>query len=237
MAGTFKASALTDKGIELLAKVQTNKAVLKLTKAEAGNGTYEDGEVLRTATGLKSSKQTFGISGMKIVNKSTVAVKILATNQQESGNLEHGYYVREIGLFAEDPDEGEILYAIAIQDTDKSDYMPAFNGTMPAEITLNFYVEVANAEDTILQAVKESYVYDDQNGIKYKAGSDDGILYLQDADDKDAEKIYFVDQKSLFGFLFKGKPITSTVEDSDSNTILDEDGNKILAERIYKKGA
>ena len=50
MAGIFKESVLTKKGIALRAKAQAGRCTIKLTKAAAGDGSYTSGEELTTRT-------------------------------------------------------------------------------------------------------------------------------------------------------------------------------------------
>ena len=144
MAGIFKESVLTKKGIALLAKAQAGRCTIKLTKAAAGDGSYTSGEDLTTRTALKSQKQTFPLTTTTVQNATNVFVKFIMSNHQDSGDLKNGYYVKEIGIFATDPDEGEILYALAIAETDQWDYMPAFNDLLPSTITIDFLPVVSS---------------------------------------------------------------------------------------------
>ena len=114
MAGVFKEAVLTAKGIALLAKAQAGRCTIKLTKAATGDGSYSDGEALTNRTALKSKKQEFALITVTTQNQSNVYVKFIITNKQDTGNLKNGYYVKEVGIYAQDPDEGEILYALAV---------------------------------------------------------------------------------------------------------------------------
>ena len=72
MAGIFKESVLTKKGIALLAKAQAGRCTIKLTKAAAGDGSYASGEDLTTRTALKSQKQTFPLITTTVQNTTNV---------------------------------------------------------------------------------------------------------------------------------------------------------------------
>lgn len=141
----FNEALLTKKGIALLAKTQAGQTGVKLTKAAAGCGTYEEGGSLVEREALKDQRQVFPLDKLSVQNSTTVSIRFTITNEQASGNLQEGYYVKEVGIFAEDPDEGEILYAIATTVTDQWDYMPAYNSLLPTYISVEFYVEVSNA--------------------------------------------------------------------------------------------
>lgn len=182
MAGVFKSAQLTAKGIALIAKAQAGRCAIQLTKAVSGNGTYSDGETLINRTALKAQKQTFPLTTVKVQNATNVYVKFIMTNKQASGNLTSGYYVTEVGLYAQDPDEGEILYAIAIGVKDQWDYMPAYNDLLPSTITVDFLTEVANASQVTLETPNSYYIYDETTGQKYKLGINNGLLFYEEVE-------------------------------------------------------
>ena len=180
MAGIFKEAVLTKKGIALLTKAQAGKCTIKLTKAASGNGSYTGSEDIASQTALKNQKQEFPIEAVKAQNQSNVYVKFIITNKQSSGNLQNGYSVTEVGIFATDPDDGEILYAIAIGEPGQCDFMPAYNELVPSTITINFLTEVANAENVTIIMPNERYLYDDANGKKYLLGVENGLMYFDE---------------------------------------------------------
>lgn len=182
MAGVFQNAVLTKKGIALIAKAQTGRCTIKLTKAAAGAGSYAKSEDLASRTTLKDQRQTFPLTTVTVQNQSTVAVKFIMTNKQESGNLVNGYYVKEIGLFAQDPDDGEILYALAIGVEDQWDYMAAYNDLLPSTITIDFMTEVSNAESVTITTPNRTYLYDESTGDKYVLGVENGLVYIQKED-------------------------------------------------------
>lgn len=153
----FKEAVLTRKGIALLAKAQAEKKTISFTRAVTGNGEYEDGEDLARRTELKSYQQEFAPTTIQRQNETNVYVRFSITNNPSYGPLEHGYYVTEIGLMADDPDEGEILYGIAIAEEDKADYLPAYNNLLPAVIGVDFLIEVDNAESVTITTDLSAY--------------------------------------------------------------------------------
>lgn len=153
----FGAAILTQQGLNLIAKAQAGQAAIKFTKAAAGDGFYSDGEVLIGLTNLKSQRQEMPINEVAVVNDSTVYLKFVISNFAETQSLNHGYYVKEVGVFAEDPEEGEILYAIAVAVNDQWDYMPAYNGLHAATILMEFYTEVSNAAEVTIVSGSGAY--------------------------------------------------------------------------------
>ena len=188
MAGVFKEAVLTTKGIALLAKAQAGETKIELIKAATGDGSYRSNEVLISKTALKSKKQEFKLESVRRQNDTNVFVKFIITNKQSSGNLQNGYYVKEVGIYAKDPDEGEILYAIAIANENQWDYLPAYNDLLPSTIMVNFLTEVSNADSVVIQMqappqVSTLVLADDDTGKKYKLGIKNGAFYYEEVDD------------------------------------------------------
>lgn len=144
-------SKLTTAGKALLAKAQAGQTSIQITKVQTGSGSYSSGENLEGRTALKTPKQTFPIQSKSISDAdNTLILKIAITNKSETETLSTGYDITELGIFAKDPQKGEILYSIATAST--SDYMPAYNGVIPSVINLSYYLEVANAENVTINS-------------------------------------------------------------------------------------
>lgn len=137
---------LTKDGKALLAKAQAGKCAIQITKAQSGSGSYTSSEDISQRTALKTVKQTFPISNKVINTDSALVLKIT----MENSTLTAGYDITEFGVFASDPDKGEILYSIATANT--SDYMPAYNGVVPSVINMSYYLEVANASTVTIKS-------------------------------------------------------------------------------------
>lgn len=183
MAGVFNEAVLTTKGIALLAKAQAGTCTIAFTKAATGSGSYSSGETITSRTALKNQVQEFSLNTVKVQNSTNVYVKFIITNNPDSGALTTGYYVTEVGLFATDPDEGEILYAIATAVTDQWDYMPSYNDLLATTITVEFLTEVANASEVTITSPNQTYLYDTTDGTKYVLGVSDGLLYYEEVDE------------------------------------------------------
>lgn len=139
-------SKLTKDGKALLAKAQAGKCAIQITKAQSGSGSYSSEEDISQRTALKAVKQTFPISNKTINSDSALVLKIT----MENSKLAAGYDITEFGVFASDPDRGEILYSIATAS--RSDYMPAYNGVVPSVINMSYYLEVANASSVTIES-------------------------------------------------------------------------------------
>lgn len=124
---------LTNKGIALQAKVQAGEELV-ITKLKLGSGVVPSSTDIKTLTDLITPEQNLGIGGKEAVDD-YCKISSTITNTE----LEAGYYVRELGVFAQDPDVGEILY---MYTTDGApDYLPAGGGS--TAISQEFSVMIA----------------------------------------------------------------------------------------------
>ena len=132
---------LTKKGQLLQAKVGTG-VVLALTKMKLGSGVLPEGASLEDLTDLVTPEQNVGIASKEVLTDQKMC-KISATITNVG--LSAGYYVRELGIFANDPDDGEILYAVTSDSA--PDYLSPEGG--PTAISQEFavYIAASNASD------------------------------------------------------------------------------------------
>ena len=163
-------SKLTTAGKALLAKAQAGQTTIKITKAQTGSGSYSSGENIETRTALKTPKQTFPIQNKVISDAdNTVILKIAITNKSEDSTLSTGYDITEFGIFAHDPQKGEILYSIATAST--SDYMPAYNGVLPSVINMSYYLEVSNAANVTINSAGALALQADLEALEERVSS------------------------------------------------------------------
>ena len=141
----FSKLVITNKGQALLAKMIAGKGSVEFTKVSASSTAYTDAQ-LEGLTSLSNVKQTSLIS--KITRTNGVAIKVEAafTNTE----LTAGYYMKALGLYAVDPDDGEILYAVT-RETSGNCYMPAYNGITVSGAYVQLVTTVGNAENVSLE--------------------------------------------------------------------------------------
>ena len=141
----FSKLVITNKGQALLAKMIAGEGSVEFTKVSASSTAYTDAQ-LEGLISLSDVKQTSLIS--KITRTNGVAIKVEAafTNTE----LTAGYYMKALGLYAVDPDDGEILYAIT-RETSGNCYMPAYNGITVSGAYVQLVTTVGNAENVSLE--------------------------------------------------------------------------------------
>lgn len=129
---------LTDLGRELQAKVEAGTP-LKVTCFKLGDGT-ETVDDAQSMSNLLAPKIKFGITGIE--RKGTLCT---FTGVITSSKVSAGFRAREWGLFADDPDRGEILYMIALDD--RPDYIAAQDATLNSTITYALNVDIASTAE------------------------------------------------------------------------------------------
>jgi len=151
----FRGTILTRRGRNLLAKAQTG-TTLTFTKIAIGDGLWLSNTDPTQLNDLVSPKLNLPIQEIRVVGDGTVRLRFVLTNTA----LSQGFFMREIGIYAQDPDLGEILYAVAYAG-DRADFIPA-DGITKVENVVDIYTVIANAQnvtavisDTVVLATKQ----------------------------------------------------------------------------------
>jgi len=117
----FGGFIVTNKGRALLAKVQAG-AQIAFTRLAIGDGSLS-GQQMVAMTNLISLKKSLTINKIKPQSDGKITIGSFLTNT----DITVGFYFRELGVFANDPDEGEVLYAYANAGAG-AEYIPAGGG-------------------------------------------------------------------------------------------------------------
>lgn len=180
----FNSVVITTAGLALIAKVTAGECDTEFTRIATGDGSYTPGENVVGMTALKTEKQSFTPTVIESNAVDTAHLQFVISTVNEDGtNLTSGYYFKEVGIFADDPDEGEILYAIAYAKADKWDWIPPYNGSKPWTATGDIYVSISPASNIVLSASETAYatqksVTDLRNTV--------GVLSELNTNDKDS---------------------------------------------------
>lgn len=132
----WSGGVLTAAGRALQLKVESGTK-LELTKIKLGDGNETSAEV-DNLTDLVSARAELAISAVKVSNGLCKVTGVILTT-----NVEAGFYSREWGLFAKDPDAGEILYMISLDSN--PDYIPPKSAELKASATYAMNIAVQNA--------------------------------------------------------------------------------------------
>jgi len=163
----FDGMFLTKKGKNLMAKGQIG-ATINFSKVVLGDGNLAEGQNIENLETIINHKKDVNIHSLTVIGDGTSQVRVILTNE---GWIE-GFFVREIGLMAMDPDEGEILYAYA-NARDKADFIPSAGGATVVENQLDLIAVVGNAANITAQvgvviiALKEDITDHDQDPVAH----------------------------------------------------------------------
>ena len=136
----FKGGVLTNLGKALAAKVEAGKCKLQFTKMKVGDGTPSSIEQM---TDLAGPKKILDISAVTPDSGGQCDVESVLIN----ADLEKGFYLKEIGLFANDPDAGEILYCVATAGD--ADYIQDKGGATVLSIALHMTIAIKSVDDVV----------------------------------------------------------------------------------------
>lgn len=131
---------LTEKGRDLLAYCQAGSP-LTFTRASIGDGKIVSTESLFKMNELVHKIQDVDIRSIKPNGDGTSTISLAITNEK----TKKGFLMSEVGLFANDPRSGEILYGVAYYDK-YADFIPVHDQEM-VEISMDIIVVVANVEN------------------------------------------------------------------------------------------
>lgn len=133
----FPTMTLTNAGQALQTKVQAG-ATLAFTRIALGDGQL-NGQPISPLTALISQKASVEVDTVRVVDSSTAQASGFFSN----ADITTGFWWRETGLFAQDPDVGEILYGYT-NAGDAGDYIPTVEDTR-IEKYIFCSIAVANA--------------------------------------------------------------------------------------------
>ncbi|WP_238649770.1 phage tail protein [Paenibacillus piscarius] len=147
----FGGMTLTNKGLVLQGKAQAG-AQLNYTRVAVGDGSLS-GQSIPALNGLISPKKSLPITRINIIPPNKVTVGTVLRN----ADVTAGFFWREVGVFAQDPDAGEILYAYANAGA-TADYIPPGGGSDIIEKAFDCIVVVGTAAN-ITAVIDESLVF------------------------------------------------------------------------------
>ena len=133
----FPKMTLTNAGQALQTKVLAGET-LTFTRIALGDGQL-NGQPIAPLTALISQKATVEVDSVRVVNTSTAQVAGFFSN----ADISTGFWWRETGVFAQDPDVGEILYGYT-NAGDAGDYIPTVADTR-IEKYIYYSIAVASA--------------------------------------------------------------------------------------------
>lgn len=140
---SYKKTVHTDKAFALIGKmIAGDISKLEFTKIKVSDKDYSKHteDELKKLTALEQIKQETSVSEKTPVGDNAVNIHGIIYNI----DLQNSYYLRTIGLYANDPDEGEILYSVTA--TEVGDYIPTPNGNNITTAIIDILTEISDAK-------------------------------------------------------------------------------------------
>jgi hypothetical protein len=160
---------LTNAGLIVLAKGAGGQQI-NYTRIVLGDGYLEEGQTPRSLTDVVSPVVSLDITKLTVNADGTVAVGAVFTNNQ----LLDGFFYRELGLYAEDPDPaiGEVLYCYG-NCGDLAEWIPPTGGATIVEKTIDVVTVIGTATNVTAYIPADAYAtkedYDDYRAIALAA--------------------------------------------------------------------
>ena len=143
----FSRLVITKKGQALITKVLAGTAKdVEFTRIAASQAEFPSVDELENVTELPEIMQEAEISRKTQTNEVALKLETAFSNH----DLTVGYPMNTLGLFAVDPDEGEILYAVT-KEMSGNCYMPPYNGITVSGAYITLITTVGNADNVNLE--------------------------------------------------------------------------------------
>lgn len=135
-------STYTVQGVALIAKLQAG-VTLHVTRVVSGAG-YVNPEALPIQSGVTDPRKEFGVGKATARRDGLTRLPVQLINK----GITAGYSLWQVGVYAADPDEGEVLYCI--MQSSSPDYIPA-EMQMPG-FMVNFGINLVVGNAPYIQA-------------------------------------------------------------------------------------
>lgn len=136
-------TVITTRGLQLLARLASGAEQLEFTGVKVGTGIVPDGTDPAQLMHLVSYKMDGMIADYGYDQETDDAFVVM---QITNAGITSGFVMTEVGLFAMDPDRGEILYAYVDLSEDPNYIMPEENGRAKT-VQIKMHVVVGEAAD------------------------------------------------------------------------------------------
>ncbi len=169
----FETTTLTTKGNDLLLKVILGQCSLEFTRMVVGDG-QSDVEY-KELLSVVSEKMESTITDKKILGDGFASITGRFTNE----DIEELIMVREIGIYALDPDEGEILYSYTTAIGNANYFAPSKTTVLEEFYSPIIYISTLTDEQIIWNIVairNAKEVEFDNDGTNIKSNDVDGAL-------------------------------------------------------------
>ena len=185
---SFQPFKITTNGLSIQYKAQTGKE-LKFTKFILGDGTYTGS--IRDLTALVSPKETANVKRLSVTGTGTNK-KVIIGFDIDTSKITTGFYLREIGLYAKDPDTNEEVLIFYTNAGDTADYISNKTSTTISTKMINaelYISDVANITATIDTSMTYATA-SEVNALSTQLETLQGNVYTKDEVDTKISSVY-----------------------------------------------
>lgn len=136
MANIWENAVITNKGIGLLGKLLAGET-LNFSRVAVGSGRVNLA-LLREQTAITSEEMNAKINTLTPLENNMIMIPVLLTND----DVTHSFDLWQVGIYATDPEEGEILFFLA--QTTSSIPIPTPDESSGYTVEWNFHVAISN---------------------------------------------------------------------------------------------
>lgn len=185
---SFQPFKITTNGLSIQYKAQTGKE-LKFTKFILGDGTYTGS--IRDLTALVSPKETANVKRLSVTGTGNNK-KVIIGFDIDTSKITTGFYLREIGLYAKDPDTNEEVLIFYTNAGDTADYISNKTSTTISTKMINaelYISDVANITATIDTSMTYATA-SEVNALSTQLETLQGNVYTKDEVDTKISSVY-----------------------------------------------
>lgn len=185
---SFQPFKITTNGLSIQYKAQTGKE-LKFTKFILGDGTYTGS--IRDLTALVSPKETANVKRLSVTGTGNNK-KVIIGFDIDTSKITTGFYLREIGLYAKDPDTNEEVLIFYTNAGDTADYISNKTSTTISTKMINaelYISDVANITATIDTSMTYATA-SEVNALSTQLEILQGNVYTKDEVDTKISSVY-----------------------------------------------
>lgn len=161
---------ITGDGQKLLARIAAGEVSAVFTGISTTDDQYTDDELQRLST-LKNIRQQADILNIEVKDDATIVISSYVNNQE----LEKGYYVATVGIYAKVQGEEEILYGAS--RVGNRPFLPGFSETLTG-ISIRFTLKVGNSRNIVVN-VDETTSLTTGEFYAYRQDFDEALLKIE----------------------------------------------------------
>ena len=175
----WKYACKTAQGMDLDLKLISRGMPLKLTRSMRGIGKTSPTQLMLLQDVMEPAQELKILDAVERLKEDVIRIPVMLKNK----GVVEGYDMHQIGIYAEDPDAGEILYIV--MQSDSAEEIPSAEEMK--DFTLEWYLNlsVGNAQEVTVVVDETDVLTTEQADAKYvakNAASDTEIIFEEPAE-------------------------------------------------------